>query len=75
MSVIDFEEKRKRLEKSDKVLIGELIHMHADICTGIDLTKALYDFEGDAGISELNRYEEILATTIKRLKQLSPHID
>lgn len=73
MSVVDFEMKRKELEKSDKILIDDLIHMHADMCTGIDLTKVIYSDVNS--VSELEKYEKILAVTIERLKQLSPHLN
>lgn len=75
MSVIEFEEKRAELAAADKELIDKLIGIHADVCTGIDLTKALYPEITEKHDQALVDYEQVLSKTIARLKQLSPHID
>lgn len=73
MSVTNLDEKRETFSKQDRVLLENLIEMHADMCTALDLTKGVCPEESPEKNS-LMQYEQTLAAGIKRLKDLSPYL-
>lgn len=73
MCVVNMDDKREQYAKEDGELLDKLIDMRGDMITGIDLIRTQFPERVD-NKSSLVQYEELLATTIERLKQLSPHL-
>tara|TARA_R100000951_G_scaffold76717_1_gene64802 strand:+ start:401 stop:625 length:225 start_codon:yes stop_codon:yes gene_type:complete len=74
MPVADFTKARNEAEKYDKLLLDNLVNMHADMCTALDLTKGTCP-EEEPEKNALMQYERTLAASIQRLKELSPYFN
>ena len=71
--VVNIDDKREQYARQDGELLDKLIDMRGDMITGIDLIQTQFPERID-NQGSLVQYEKLLADTIERLKQLSPHL-